>query len=130
VVIAIVAILRAILMPALQRVKKQAKVVACQSNLRQWCPIFSMYLDDNKGYFMEGYAGKARAEPIDNTWVGALRPYYKEPKIRVCPTATKPMTEGGRGAFSAWDVFGVGAGDPRRGLARGKKVITAALWDE
>jgi len=32
VVIAIVALLMAILMPALQRVRKQAKAVACQSN--------------------------------------------------------------------------------------------------
>jgi len=35
VVIAIVALLMAILMPALQLVKHQAKAVACQSNLRQ-----------------------------------------------------------------------------------------------
>jgi prepilin-type N-terminal cleavage/methylation domain-containing protein len=35
VVIAIIALLMAILMPALQRVKKQARTVACQSNLRQ-----------------------------------------------------------------------------------------------
>ncbi len=33
VVVAIIALLMAILMPALQRVKKQAASVACQSNL-------------------------------------------------------------------------------------------------
>ncbi|MFH1882157.1 MAG: prepilin-type N-terminal cleavage/methylation domain-containing protein [Planctomycetota bacterium] len=43
VVIAIIALLMAILMPALQRVKKQAKTVACQSNLKQWGAIFLMY---------------------------------------------------------------------------------------
>jgi len=36
VVIAIIALLMAILMPALQRVKRQARTVACQSNLHQW----------------------------------------------------------------------------------------------
>ncbi|MFC1634905.1 prepilin-type N-terminal cleavage/methylation domain-containing protein [Planctomycetota bacterium] len=36
VVIAIIALLLAILMPALQRVKKQAKAVLCLSNLKQW----------------------------------------------------------------------------------------------
>jgi prepilin-type N-terminal cleavage/methylation domain-containing protein len=38
VVIAIIALLMAILMPALQRVKKQAKTVACLSLLKQWSP--------------------------------------------------------------------------------------------
>ena len=43
VVIAIIALLMAILMPALQWVKNQAKTVACQSNLKQWGAIFLMY---------------------------------------------------------------------------------------
>jgi len=103
VVIAIIALLLAILMPALQRVKKQAKDVACKANLREWALVFTMYTDDNNGLFMSGYSGG-----INGTWIGALRPYYKEPKIRVCPTATKPMTEGARGTFAAWGVFGAG----------------------
>ena len=36
VVIAIIALLMAILMPALQRVRKQAQAVACMSTLKQW----------------------------------------------------------------------------------------------
>jgi prepilin-type N-terminal cleavage/methylation domain-containing protein len=36
VVIAIIALLMAILMPTMQRTRKQARVVACQSNLKQW----------------------------------------------------------------------------------------------
>jgi prepilin-type N-terminal cleavage/methylation domain-containing protein len=111
VVIAIIALLMAILMPSLQRVRKQAKAVACQSHLHEWGLIFAMYTDDNDGYFMRGYAGRVAVATTDDTWVGALRPYYSEPKIRVCPTATKPMTAGGYGPFSAWGVFG--AGDPR-----------------
>jgi len=103
VVIAIVALLMAILMPALQRVKKQAGAVACKANLHEWALVFAMYTDDNDGLFMDGYGSG-----INGTWVGALRPYYQEPKIRVCPTATKPMSKGARGMFAAWGVFGAG----------------------
>ncbi len=56
VVIAIIALLMAILMSALQRVKKQAEAVACQSNLHQWAIILSMYTDENNGYFLSGLA--------------------------------------------------------------------------
>ena len=51
VVIAVIAILMAILMPALQRVRKQAAAVACQSNLHQWGLIWSMYTQEHNGYF-------------------------------------------------------------------------------
>ena len=50
VVIAIIALLVAILMPALQRVKKQAKAAICQANLGQWGLVWSMYCEDNNGY--------------------------------------------------------------------------------
>ena len=51
VVIAIIGLLMSILMPALQRVRKQARAVACQVNLHQWSFVFSMYLDDSEGRF-------------------------------------------------------------------------------
>jgi prepilin-type N-terminal cleavage/methylation domain-containing protein len=54
VVIAIIALLMAILMPALHRVKSQARAVTCQTNLRQWALVFSIYMDDNDGYFAYG----------------------------------------------------------------------------
>jgi prepilin-type N-terminal cleavage/methylation domain-containing protein len=41
VVIAIIALLMAILMPALGRVRKQAKATACQANLHQWSLVWS-----------------------------------------------------------------------------------------
>ena len=51
VVISIITLLMAILMATLQRVRKQAKAVACQSNLRQWGLCFKMYTDDHNGRF-------------------------------------------------------------------------------
>ena len=51
VVMAIVALLMAILLPALQRVRKQARAVVCQTNLRQWGTTLALYLEDNEGRF-------------------------------------------------------------------------------
>jgi prepilin-type N-terminal cleavage/methylation domain-containing protein len=98
VVIAIIALLMAILMPALQRVKKQAKTVVCQSNLRQWGPLFSMFTDDNDGHFM-----RSRTSTHWLYWMDELRPYYSNVhEICCCPTATKLYVEGGRIPFGAW----------------------------
>jgi len=54
VVIAIIALLMAILLPALQRVKRQAKAVLCQANLKQWGTIMTMYTEDNEGHLPSG----------------------------------------------------------------------------
>jgi len=105
VVIAIIALLMAILMPALQRVKKQAKAIVCQSNLKQMSLTFSMYAKDNNGYFHKEAGGNPR-----HSWVAAMRPYYShEPKIRVCPATTKFFSDGLTGPFVGWGVYGEGA---------------------
>ena len=54
VVIAIIALLMAVLMPALQRVKKQAQAVTCMSNVKQWSYCWHMYLEDSGGRFPSG----------------------------------------------------------------------------
>ena len=62
VVIAIIALLMSILMPALQRVKLQAKSVVCISKLKQWGLFFTMYAGDFDGRFM---GGRGPVSPID-----------------------------------------------------------------
>ncbi len=87
VVIAIIALLMAILMPALQRVKGQAQSITCQARLKQWGLLFNLYTDDYDGYFNEGWG-------VDETtlWPNALRSYYKDNwGMLLCPTATRPM---------------------------------------
>jgi prepilin-type N-terminal cleavage/methylation domain-containing protein len=49
VVIAIIAILAALLLPALASSKSNALKVNCASNIRQLCLAFAMYRGDNNG---------------------------------------------------------------------------------
>ncbi|MHC4571939.1 MAG: type II secretion system protein [Planctomycetota bacterium] len=111
VVIAIIALLMSILMPAMARVKKQAKVVMCQSNLKQWGVVFSMYTSDNDGYFQEGWGGGPAAS---NWWMSATRPYINNMgDFRCCPMAANlnKRVIDGHINFGVWTDWYVGNGD-------------------
>ncbi len=99
VVIAIIALLMGILMPALSRVRHQARGVVCQSNLKQWGTIWAMYCDDNNGMFPTRRGASGR-------WIDVLFDYYfKDAKFRTCPVAKKIAYEQYPPGASSFDAI-------------------------
>lgn len=84
VVIAIIAILAALLLPALARAKMQAQKAGCLNNLKQLVVAYRMYQDDSQGtgvYYFDSTGNNA-------LWMGTLSPYYATAhQIVFCPTA-------------------------------------------
>jgi prepilin-type N-terminal cleavage/methylation domain-containing protein/prepilin-type processing-associated H-X9-DG protein len=87
VVIAIIAILAALLLPALGRAKEKAKSIGCVSNLKQLSLALIMYRDDNRGFYP---AGINPNENDDWIWPPLLRAYTTrgaDTSVFKCPSA-------------------------------------------
>ena len=105
VVIAIIALLMGILMPALQRVRKQARNAVCQAHLRGLGLGLILYLGDNDQRFYMPKAGIWGSNQImwhnpdgtiidkDNSrsyWGVAYHEYVKSPELFGCPSSKQP----------------------------------------
>jgi prepilin-type N-terminal cleavage/methylation domain-containing protein/prepilin-type processing-associated H-X9-DG protein len=110
VVIAIIAILAAMLLPALTGAKKQSQGIQCMSNQRQMSIGWHMYALDNREFFvlasgsgtdkdsLNQYAWTQQEEDFsDNAYnydptvditIGPLYPYINSPKVYRCPADT------------------------------------------
>ena len=109
VVIAIIALLMAILMPALQRVKRQTQAVICRSNVKQWGLVFNLYTNDNNDSFPQSIVGNTNLTQEEADFLGATLPYYENLDMRMCPV-TKTIDRPGNvynygGVFKAWGPF-------------------------
>ena len=101
VVIAVIAILMAILMPALARAREQGKRIACLNSLGQLMKGWIMYADDNNDKIVQANTGAtdawvrwlgnnlARDQQIQGIEQGRLYRYCPEPKLYKCPTGVR-----------------------------------------
>src|SRR3954469_20089502 len=91
VVIAIIALLAALLLPALASAKEKARLVKCMSNLKQIGVAFKLFSTDHEGYYPwhvypeEGgtFGANAGKEWLD---FAAAANEIDTPKILLCPS--------------------------------------------
>ncbi len=136
VVIAIIAILMAILLPALNRAREQGKRAVCLNNMRQLMLAWILYADDFDDKIVNGDGGHNHGNEI--AWVGkcwhnnygsgeqlpvqdqkngimagALWPYCLNVKLYKCPT-------GYRGEFLTYTIMDSMNAFPQPGNPRGR----------
>jgi len=110
VVIAIIALLMAILVPALEKARRQAQAIVCRSNLSQWGKIFALYANDSENALPQSIAG-GELNDQEAYWIVATLPYYKNKDIRLCPLSQvegPPVSHQHGGQYLAWGPFGTG----------------------
>ena len=90
VVIAIIAILAAMLLPALQQARERGKSTTCRNNLKQIGTASFFYRDDYKDYLPQQYVWY-RPTPGKVAWNTQLFAYLNNTHIFECPTTVVPL---------------------------------------
>ena len=141
VVIAIIAILAALLLPALNSAREKSKSISCTNNQKQLYLFIINYTSDNNDLFMESSAAKwsERLLPYFNPSASGITGVLDYSKMRPrgpfdCPgqsyTLKKPWGEDGGSPEDTWNKLGWWQGISRRATsnenwpyaARGRKI--------
>ena len=114
VVIAIIAILAAMLLPALSRAREAGRGAVCSSNVHQMSLSLLMYVQDN-----QCYPGYGRSPGQNDYWFDMLRPYTRQQwtnQLYRCPSFKGPIWLNplnqtgadllGSYGYNDWDSYG------------------------
>jgi prepilin-type processing-associated H-X9-DG protein len=106
VVIAIIALLAALLLPALKSARESGRSASCLSNLRQWIMTSSMYTDDYGGVILPA----RDSWPPGNSGWGSMWAlgYYKPGPILGCPSDRTTIVGWDVSPAGIWDCYGYG----------------------
>jgi len=111
-VIAIIVLLMAILLPVVQRVRRQARAVVCHSNLKQWGTILALYTEDSQGRLPKRRGDapwllRGSAPNEDDPNKPAVYHHVSTEGIACCPMAIRSGREVPR-TFRAWEITSPG----------------------
>jgi len=105
VVIAIIAILAAILLPALQAARARAQTTTCVNNLKQLSTNATLYVNDNRNWWISGTVADTGEPRIARGWTYALQKskildptiddkdtkdyYFRCPQVKILPSTAR-----------------------------------------
>ncbi|MCM8820680.1 MAG: prepilin-type N-terminal cleavage/methylation domain-containing protein [Candidatus Omnitrophica bacterium] len=124
VVVAIIAILAAMLLPALSQARERARMSTCISNMKQILLAFQMYSNDYEEYI------RVYGPTSTDTWSKVLIPRYIQQanNILLCPSGTPKRYDAGTDPNSQY-VYGIAEAKSNTGVTPNNNIARITHGD-